>query len=163
MNTTYQACINLFQSLAGMEADLKVKRRLLLQRLIEIYNADSWKIVDDLPEILKNSEFIYRRENLFLVIDGLNTKWHLEVREVLDQVKWLFNDTDQKSIDLPPYLKKVLECLIQGFNSKEAARKLNISNHTYNSYTKEIYQYFMVGSKRELTGLYKKGLLKNER
>jgi hypothetical protein len=51
---------------------------------------------------------------------------------------------------LPPHLRQTLRLLLRGASAKEMAQALDLSPHTVNSYTKELYQRLHVGSRGEL-------------
>lgn len=51
---------------------------------------------------------------------------------------------------LPPRLRQVLRCLLEGDADKQVAARLRISRHTVNHYTKQIFQHFGVAGRSEL-------------
>jgi DNA-binding CsgD family transcriptional regulator len=51
---------------------------------------------------------------------------------------------------LPPRVRDVLACLLEGDGDKQVASRLRLSQHTVNQYTKQIYRYFGVGGRAEL-------------
>ena len=52
--------------------------------------------------------------------------------------------------ELPPRLRQVLRCLLEGDSDKQIAARLRISRYTVNQYTKGIYRRFGVGARSEL-------------
>jgi DNA-binding CsgD family transcriptional regulator len=52
--------------------------------------------------------------------------------------------------DLPPRVRQVLRCLLEGDSDKQIAARLMISPYTVNQYTKIIYWYFGVSARSEL-------------
>lgn len=52
--------------------------------------------------------------------------------------------------DLPPRVRQVLRCLLEGDSDKQAAARLGISRFTVNEYTKEVYRHFRVQGRPEL-------------
>jgi DNA-binding CsgD family transcriptional regulator len=51
---------------------------------------------------------------------------------------------------LSPRARQVLRCLLEGDSDKQVARRLRVSGHTVNEYTKQIYRHFGVQSRAEL-------------
>jgi DNA-binding CsgD family transcriptional regulator len=51
---------------------------------------------------------------------------------------------------LPPRVRQVLHCLLEGDSDKQAAARLALSPHTVNQYTKQIYRHFGVNGRMEL-------------
>lgn len=51
---------------------------------------------------------------------------------------------------LSPYLRRVLDRLLQGDSEKEAGRNLGLSIHTVHQYAKQIYKIYDVASRAEL-------------
>ena len=51
---------------------------------------------------------------------------------------------------LPPRVRQVLRCLLEGDGDKQAAARLGISPHTVNVHTKAIFRHFGVQSRAEL-------------
>lgn len=54
------------------------------------------------------------------------------------------------ALDLPPRARQVLLRLLMGDSVKQAARRLGLSVHTVNDYTKRIHEHFGVQSRGEL-------------
>ncbi len=54
--------------------------------------------------------------------------------------------------DLPPRVRQMLRCLLEGDSDKQAARRLGLGRHTVNQYAKVIFAHFGVGSRAELLG-----------
>ncbi len=52
--------------------------------------------------------------------------------------------------DLPPRLRQVLRCLLEGDSDKQIAARLTISRYTVNQYTKVVYRHFGVSARSEL-------------
>jgi DNA-binding CsgD family transcriptional regulator len=52
--------------------------------------------------------------------------------------------------DLPPRMRDVLICLMQGDSEKQAALRLDISRHTVHAYVKQLHDRFGVRSRGEL-------------
>ncbi len=52
--------------------------------------------------------------------------------------------------DLPPRVRQVLVCLMQGDSEKQAALRLGISRHTVHDYVKRLHHRFEVSSRGEL-------------
>ena len=52
--------------------------------------------------------------------------------------------------DLPPRVRQVLRCLLEGDGDKQIAARLRISPHTINQYVKRIFTHFGVRSRTEL-------------
>jgi DNA-binding CsgD family transcriptional regulator len=52
--------------------------------------------------------------------------------------------------DLPPRLRQVLRCLLEGDADKQVAARLGLTRHTVNQYIKVIFRHFGVGSRAEL-------------
>jgi DNA-binding CsgD family transcriptional regulator len=57
---------------------------------------------------------------------------------------------DPSPAALPPRLRQVLKCLLEGDGDKQVAARLGISGYTVNEYTKQIYRHFGVCSRAEL-------------
>jgi len=51
---------------------------------------------------------------------------------------------------LPPRVRQVLRCLLEGDGDKQIAVRLQLSPYTVNQYTKHIFQHFKVNSRPEL-------------
>jgi DNA-binding CsgD family transcriptional regulator len=51
---------------------------------------------------------------------------------------------------LPPRVRQVLRCLLEGDGDKQVAKRLALSQYTVNQYTKHIYRYFSVNGRTEL-------------
>jgi DNA-binding CsgD family transcriptional regulator len=51
---------------------------------------------------------------------------------------------------LPPRVRQVLRCLLEGDSDKQVATRLGIGAHTVNQYVKRVYHYFGVRSRPEL-------------
>lgn len=51
---------------------------------------------------------------------------------------------------LPPRVRQVLRCLLEGDSDKQTALRLNLSPHTVNQYTKQIYAFFKVNGRVDL-------------
>ena len=51
---------------------------------------------------------------------------------------------------LPPRVRRVLRCLLEGLSEKEAARALKLTPHTVHSYVKILYQRLGVKSRAQL-------------
>lgn len=51
---------------------------------------------------------------------------------------------------LPPRVRQVLRCLLEGDGDKQIAARLQLSPHTVNQYIKTIYAHFKVNSRPEL-------------
>lgn len=51
---------------------------------------------------------------------------------------------------LPPRVRAVLRCLLEGDSDKQVAARLDISPYTVNQYAKQIYSHFNVTSRSEL-------------
>ena len=52
--------------------------------------------------------------------------------------------------ELPPRLRQVLRCLLEGDSDKQIAARLRISRYTVNQYTKMVYRHFGVCARSEL-------------
>jgi DNA-binding CsgD family transcriptional regulator len=52
--------------------------------------------------------------------------------------------------ELPPRVRQVLKCLLEGDSDKQAAARLGLGRHTVNQYTKAIFAHFRVRSRAEL-------------
>lgn len=52
--------------------------------------------------------------------------------------------------DLPPRVRQVLVCLMEGDSEKQAALRLGISRHTVHDYVKQLHHRFEVSSRGEL-------------
>lgn len=52
--------------------------------------------------------------------------------------------------DLPPRVRQVLVCLMEGDSEKQAALRLRISRHTVHDYVKQLHHRFEVSSRGEL-------------
>jgi DNA-binding NarL/FixJ family response regulator len=57
---------------------------------------------------------------------------------------------DPSPTDLPPRVRAVLRCLLEGDSDKQIAARLRISRYTVNQYTKAVYRHFGVSSRSEL-------------
>lgn len=58
---------------------------------------------------------------------------------------------DPSPADLPPRVRQVLRCLLEGDAAKQIAARLGISLHTVNQYVKVIFKHFGVQGRPELT------------
>ena len=61
---------------------------------------------------------------------------------------------DPTPMGLPPSMRRVLACLLDGDGDKRIAARLGLSLHTVNEYTKAIYRVFGVRSRPELLALW---------
>lgn len=52
--------------------------------------------------------------------------------------------------DLPPRVREVLQCFLEGDSDKQAAARLGLGRHTVNQYAKLIHRHFGVSSRPEL-------------
>lgn len=52
--------------------------------------------------------------------------------------------------DLPPRVRHLLQCLLEGDSDKQAGCRLGLGRHTINQYAKMIFTHFGVGSRVEL-------------
>lgn len=52
--------------------------------------------------------------------------------------------------DLPPRVREVLACILEGDSDKQIAKRLQISLYTVQQYTKQIYRFFQVEGRSEL-------------
>jgi DNA-binding CsgD family transcriptional regulator len=52
--------------------------------------------------------------------------------------------------DLPPRVRTVLRCLLEGDGDKQVAARLGVARHTVNHHTKAIFAHFRVRSRSEL-------------
>ena len=52
--------------------------------------------------------------------------------------------------ELPPRVRAVLRCLLEGDSDKQIAARLGISRYTVNQYTKALYRHFGVSARAEL-------------
>jgi DNA-binding CsgD family transcriptional regulator len=52
--------------------------------------------------------------------------------------------------DLPPRVRQVLRCLLEGDGDKQIAARLGLTRHTVNEYAKAIFRHFGVQSRAEL-------------
>jgi DNA-binding CsgD family transcriptional regulator len=66
----------------------------------------------------------------------------------------LARHTSPSPADLPPRVREVLACLLEGDGDKQVARRLGISPYTVNQYTKQIYRHFRVAGRTELLALW---------
>jgi DNA-binding CsgD family transcriptional regulator len=57
---------------------------------------------------------------------------------------------DPSPADLPPRVRAVLRCLLEGDSDKQIAARLRISRYTVNQYTKALYRHFEVSARSEL-------------
>jgi DNA-binding NarL/FixJ family response regulator len=57
---------------------------------------------------------------------------------------------DPSPAALPPRVRQVLRCLLEGDGDKQVASRLEMSRMTVNSYTKTLYRHFGVRSRAEL-------------
>jgi DNA-binding NarL/FixJ family response regulator len=57
---------------------------------------------------------------------------------------------DPSPSDLPPRVRQVLACLLEGDGDKQVAGRLGLSIHTVNEYTKRIFRHFGVQSRAQL-------------
>jgi DNA-binding NarL/FixJ family response regulator len=58
---------------------------------------------------------------------------------------------------LPPRLRQVLRCLLEGDADKQVAARLGLSRHTVNEYVEQIYRHFGVVSRPELLARWVRG------
>jgi DNA-binding CsgD family transcriptional regulator len=58
--------------------------------------------------------------------------------------------TEPSPAALPPRVRDVLRCVLDGDSDKQVAARLGISGHTVNQYTKAIHRHFGVSSRAEL-------------
>jgi DNA-binding CsgD family transcriptional regulator len=56
--------------------------------------------------------------------------------------------------DLPPRVRRVLRCLLEGDTDKQIAARMRLSVHTVNQYTKEVYRHFGTRGRTELMALW---------
>jgi DNA-binding CsgD family transcriptional regulator len=61
---------------------------------------------------------------------------------------------DPSPFALPPRVRQVLRCLLEGDSDKQIASRLGISSNTVNQYTKVIYRHFAVRSRHELMAIW---------
>jgi DNA-binding CsgD family transcriptional regulator len=52
--------------------------------------------------------------------------------------------------DLPPRVRQVLRCLLEGDSDKQMMARLGLSRHTVNGYAKSVFTHFRVRSRAEL-------------
>jgi DNA-binding CsgD family transcriptional regulator len=52
--------------------------------------------------------------------------------------------------DLPPSLRRALECLLEGHSEKEAAKIMGVTSNTFHGYVKQLYERLGVSSRAEL-------------
>lgn len=57
---------------------------------------------------------------------------------------------DPSPAALPPRMRQVLKCLLEGDSDKQVGTRLGLTRHTVNQYTKGIYRHFGVGARAEL-------------
>lgn len=81
---------------------------------------------------------------------------------VLTEVPWLHEegwpmDSAEKVPSLPNRCRLALNLLLEGLQRKTIADRMNLSVHTVNDYTKQIYRYFEVHSQAELITKFKVG------
>jgi DNA-binding CsgD family transcriptional regulator len=58
--------------------------------------------------------------------------------------------SDPSPSALPPRVRQVLRCVLEGDGDKQIAARLGISTHTVNQYTKTIHRHFGVATRAEL-------------
>jgi DNA-binding CsgD family transcriptional regulator len=58
--------------------------------------------------------------------------------------------SEPSAADLPPRVRQVLACMLEGDGDKQIARRLRLSGYTVNQYVKLIYRHFGVGSRATL-------------
>lgn len=58
--------------------------------------------------------------------------------------------SEPRPSELPPRVRQVLRCLLEGDGDKQIAARLNLSQHTVNQYTKQLYRHFGVHGRTEL-------------
>jgi DNA-binding CsgD family transcriptional regulator len=58
--------------------------------------------------------------------------------------------SDPAPSSLPPRVRQVLRCLLEGDSDKQIALRLGLSAYTVNQYTKAIYRHFSVSSRGQL-------------
>lgn len=66
----------------------------------------------------------------------------------------LARHVDPSPSQLPPRVREVLRCLLEGDGDKQVAKRLGISPYTVNEYTKQIYRHFRVAGRAELLALW---------
>ena len=57
---------------------------------------------------------------------------------------------EPRASQLPPRVRQVLRCLLQGDSDKQIAARLNLSPYTVNQYTKQLYRHFGVNGRTPL-------------
>ncbi|QGJ69929.1 HTH luxR-type domain-containing protein [Planctomycetales bacterium 10988] len=57
---------------------------------------------------------------------------------------------EPKPSDLPPRVRQVLQCILEGDGDKQIAARLEISPHTVKQYVKTLFRFFQVNSRNEL-------------
>lgn len=73
---------------------------------------------------------------------------HSEVASLIGGV--LADFREPQPSQLPPRVRQVLHCILEGNTDKEIAQRLDLSSHTVNQYTKQVYRFFQVGGRNEL-------------
>jgi DNA-binding CsgD family transcriptional regulator len=58
--------------------------------------------------------------------------------------------SEPSPLGLPPRVRQVLKCFLEGDSDKQAAARLGISRFTVNEYAKQIHRHFGVSSRAEL-------------
>jgi DNA-binding CsgD family transcriptional regulator len=74
--------------------------------------------------------------------------FHIELGRLLG--KSILLDAAGPIGDLPPRLRRTLDCLLDGDSESQAALRLGLSKHTVHEYVIDLYRRFGVGSRREL-------------
>jgi DNA-binding CsgD family transcriptional regulator len=73
---------------------------------------------------------------------------HREVSKLIGRSLARWNEPSPSH--LPPRIREVLRCILEGDGDKQIAVRLGLSRHTVNQYTKHIFRYFGVTSRSEL-------------
>jgi DNA-binding CsgD family transcriptional regulator len=69
---------------------------------------------------------------------------------------WIADAQRQSPVqELPPYLRRTLDALLEGYTEKEAATHLKLTTSTIHTYVKQMYRLLKVGNRIEL--MYKFG------
>ncbi len=61
---------------------------------------------------------------------------------------------DPSPAGLPPRVRQVLACVLEGDGDKQVAARLGIGEHTVNQYTKALFRHFHVRGRAELLSLW---------
>lgn len=59
---------------------------------------------------------------------------------------------DPSPRELPPRVRSVLRCMLEGDSDRQIAARLGLTRHTVNQYSKQIFKHFGVGSRYALLG-----------